>query len=84
MNSQYLQQLANSIRIKFGTSSSEPTQYQLEKIIQDIDNIRKSGSHPSNSDWQKIVKLRCPSTGNYIYKGLDNSDLNTLLEMAKK
>ncbi len=84
MNSYYLQQLASSIRVKFGTSSSEPNQYQLENIIKAIEDIRRYNRYPSNEEWLKIVKYYCPSTGNYIYKGIDNSDLNTLLEMAKK
>lgn len=84
MNSYYLHQLANAIRIKFGTSSSEPNQYQLERIIQDVESLRRYNNYPSNSEWQNIVKRYCPSTGDYIYRGLDNSDLNTLLEMAKK
>ena len=81
MKSSY-QQLANSIKIKFGTGPDEPNEYQIEKIIQDIENIKKTGSRPSDSDWYSIVKKYCPSAGSYKYSGLDNSDLNTLLSLA--
>jgi len=84
MNSYYLQQLADAIRKKFGTSSSEPNMYQLEQIINEIERIRLYNKYPSDTEWAGIVKKHCPSTSTWVTKGLDNSDLNALLQMAKK
>ena len=74
--------LAHSIMMKFGTAPGEPNESQLTNIKQEIDAIRKAGSLPSEEDWRKVVKRFCPSAGSWIRKGVDNSDLNTLLLLA--
>lgn len=78
------QELARIIKIKFGTDPNSPTSSQLEKIKQDIQNLVSRGITPSEKDWAEIVKKHCPSAGSYIYKGADNSDLITLLQLATK
>lgn len=82
--SQHDQELAHAIKIKFGTAPNNPTTYQLEKIKQDLKALVAQGITPSESDWLEIVKKHCSETGNYFYKGLDNSDLTTLLQLATK
>jgi hypothetical protein len=77
-------ELAQSIKIKFGTSPNEPTDLQLSNVIKDIDAIFQSGKRPTESEWFNIVKKYCPTAGTWKYAGLDNSDLNTLLIMARK
>jgi hypothetical protein len=82
--SQHDQELAQAIKIKFGTTPDNPTTYQLEKIKQDLKALVAQGITPSERDWGEIVKKHCPETGKYFYKGLDNSDLTTLLQLATK
>lgn len=82
--SQHDQELAQAIKIKFGTAPDNPTTYQLEKIKQDIKALVAQEITPSERDWVEIVKKHCPEAGNYFYKGLDNSDLTTLLQLATK
>ena len=81
---QHDQELAQAIKIKFGTAPDNPTTYQLEKIKQDLKVLVAQGITPSERDWVKIVKKHCPEAGKYFYKGLDNSDLTTLLQLATK
>lgn len=78
------QELAYAIKIKFGTAPNNPTTYQLENIKQDIKDLVAQGITPTESDWFDIVKKHCPETGNYFYKGMDTSDLITLLQLATK
>lgn len=78
------QELAHKIKIKFGTSSNEPTSYQLEKIKQHIQALVAKGITPSEKDWADIVKKYCPDAGSYLSKGADTSDLITLMQLATK
>lgn len=78
------QRLAHSLKMKFGTSPHEPTVNQLHSIKQHIEAIHATGRMPTESDWARAVGMYCPSAGTHKYAGIDNSDLNTLLEMAKK
>jgi len=78
------QQLAHSIKIKFGTAPNNPTPYQLEQIKQDVRTLVAKGITPSESDWVAIVKKYCPNAGSYLYEGVDTSDLITLLQLATK
>jgi|AntDeeMinimDraft_4_1070355.scaffolds.fasta_scaffold15043_2 hypothetical protein len=78
------QKLAHSIKIKFGTAPSHPTQSQLELIKQDLLALLAKGVDPTEDDWFEIVEKYCPGTGNYSYSGADNSDLITLLQLATK
>jgi hypothetical protein len=70
--------LAHSLRIQFGTAPDEPTESQLDSIIDDMARI----SRPITQDWHDAVHRYCPSAGKYKYAGIDNSDLNELLRRA--
>ena len=76
------QKLAHSLKVKFGTAPVEPTAAQLQQIKAAIQRIQSSGRTPSEQDWFSAVNMYCPSTGQYRYAGIDNSDLNTLLALA--
>ncbi len=80
----YDQKLAYCLKIKFGTNPNCPTPYQLELIKQDVRELLSKEIKPTENDWFDIVKKRCPDTGKYIYKGIDNSDLITLLQLSTK
>lgn len=71
------------LRMKFGTSPSEPTYAQLDKIAEDLVHASKLGQLNSQEDYFNIVKKHCPSAGTWGYKGQDSSDLNTLLALAR-
>lgn len=76
------QKLAHYLKIKFGTSHHEPTEYQLQQIKYAIQLIGKTGTTPSSADWYAVVKKYCPSAGTHFYGGADTSDLVTLLQLA--
>lgn len=78
------EELSHRLKLKFGTAPSEPNSYQLANIKQDIQALVVKGIMPSERDWAEIVKKYCPSAGNYGYKGADNSDLITLMQLATK
>lgn len=77
MNS-YDEKLAHAIKIRFGTFGAEPTQPQLNAIKNEIEKK----AFPTEQDWFSAVLKHCPTAGSCVYKGLDNSDLNTLLKIA--
>ncbi|MEC7940128.1 MAG: hypothetical protein VX212_06245 [Pseudomonadota bacterium] len=74
---------AYQIRMKFGTSHNEPTTYQIKQISKELLNQHRAGLIKSDSDVFEIVKKYCPSAGTCLYKGQDQSDLNTLLALAR-
>jgi hypothetical protein len=76
--------LAHKIMIEFGTGGGEPTEIQLTYIKAALGQIVASGKTPAWADWQRAVYQYCPSAGKHKYAGIDNSDLNTLLELARK
>lgn len=78
------QRLAHALKIKFGTAPHEPTAGQLQSIKQYIEAIRATGRMPTDADWAHAVGKYCPGAGTHKYAGVDNSDLNTLLELATK
>ena len=71
------------IRMKFGTNHHEPTVSQSQLISKDLMVKHRLGLINSDSDIFEIVKKHCPSAGTCIYKGHDQSDLNTLLALAR-
>ncbi len=75
-------QLVHSIKMKFGTHPLEPNQKQLVCIKEDVNTLIENGIEPTIVDLADIVKKHCPKTGKYFYKGIDNSDLITLLKLA--
>lgn len=74
--------LENFLRSHCNLIDWHPTLQQLENIKNDIEWLLKSGKTLSRSDCQNIVVRHCGSTRMLLTKGLDNSDLNTLLAMA--
>lgn len=77
-------ELSYKIKIKFCTAPDEPNQYQLENIKRDIKDFVDKGITPSHNDWAQVVKNYCPQSGTYFYRGMDSSDLSTLLILATK
>lgn len=78
-------ELAQKIKIKFGTATTEPSSVQLDKIKQDIQALHAKGVTPSEDDWMKIVRRYCPDAGEYkkyLYHGAETADLQTLLDLA--
>jgi hypothetical protein len=59
-----------------------PTSLQLENIKNDIKQLLKVGVTLSIADCQRIIVKHCGSTQMLVTKGVDNSDLNTLLAIA--
>lgn len=76
------EKLAHLIKLKFGTAPQSPTDAELYDIKQDIQALVDRGITPSYENFRSIVSKYCPYTGQYLYKGLDNSDLTTLLLLA--
>ncbi|PMH25755.1 hypothetical protein BCU71_07845 [Vibrio lentus] len=74
---------AYQIRMKFGTNHNEPTTYQIKEISKELLNQHRAGLITSDSDVFEIIKKYCPSAGTCLYKGQDQSDLNTLLALAR-
>jgi len=74
--------LAHALRLKFGLAPGEPNAHQLASIKARITGVRQSGRTPTTDDWRAAVASTCPTFGTFGYKGLDNSDLNTLLALA--
>lgn len=74
--------LAHSLKIKFGLAPAEPTPVQLAAIKAIISRITASGRRPTENDWYTAVTTCCPDAGSHRYSGVDNSDLNTLLALA--
>lgn len=79
-------ELAQKIKIRFGTVTTEPSSAQLEKIKQDIQELYAKGVTPSEDDWMEAVRRYCPDAGGYkyLYEGAETADLQTLLELATK
>jgi hypothetical protein len=59
-----------------------PSAQQLDSIQRDIDESLRLGKKLSRTDCQNIVMKHCGATQMFLTKGLDNSDLNTMLAMA--
>jgi hypothetical protein len=59
-----------------------PTPSQLASIKQDILTAIRSGKTLSRTDCQHIVVRHCGSARMLLQKGVDNSDLNSLLIQA--
>jgi hypothetical protein len=78
------EKLAQALKVKFGTSPSEPSPTQMVRITAEVAKVQASGQAPTDDDWRRAVHNACPDAGRYKYAGLDNSDLNTLLALATK
>jgi hypothetical protein len=81
---QYDVELARLLKIRFGTAPQEPSERQLNEIKRAIEAIRNSGRLPTWADWQVLVYRYCPGAGQHRYAGMDNSDLDTLLALARR
>lgn len=76
------EELAHSLKMKFGLAPQEPSAHQLQSIKSFIAKVVSSGRQPSHQDWHNAVKAVCSSIGQWKYAGIDNSDLNALLALA--
>ncbi|MCH5532403.1 hypothetical protein L6205_25050 [Pseudomonas syringae pv. syringae] len=76
------QELAHTLRMRFGLPPAQPTDAQLANIKAAIKQIKDFGRTATQADLADVVKKYCPGVGEWIYKGADNSDLNTLLALA--
>ena len=75
-------ELAHLLRMRFGTSPHEPTPQQIQSISLEIRQLHRYGVPLDLAKWHEVVKKHCPSTGTWAYRGLDNSDLKSLLTLA--
>lgn len=75
--------LRHALTIKFGLRYNEPTDTQLELILRRIELIRLAGRIPTLADWRNITASICSTFQTTVYSGVDNSDLNLLLSLAK-
>lgn len=76
------QELAHALRMRFGLPPAQPTDAQLANIKAAIKRIKDLERTVTQNDWAEAVKKYCPGVGEWIYRGADNSDLNTLLALA--
>ncbi|WP_175891405.1 hypothetical protein [Burkholderia cepacia] len=76
------EKLGRSLKLRFRLAPAEPTTQQLSRIKAAISDVIASGRLPTDNDWYRAVAANCSSTGKYVYGGVDNSDLNTLLALA--
>lgn len=76
------QSLAHALRMRFGLPPAQPTDSQLASIEAAIKRLKDLGRTATQSDWAEVVKNYCPGYGEWVYRGADNSDLNTLLALA--
>jgi len=76
------EKLGHGLKLKFGLAPAEPTTQQLSRIKAALSAVIASGTTPTDNDWYTAVAANCPSTGQYRYGGVDNSDLKTLLALA--
>lgn len=73
---------AYRIRMTFGTSPHEPNRSQAFNISSEAVIYARSGNALDAAKWAELVKKHCPSAGQWAYRGLDNSDIRTLLALA--
>lgn len=76
------EKLAHALKVQFGLAPQEPNEEQLLAIKTTINRIQQSGRNATVADWRAAVAAACSTFGQWIYKGLDNSDLNVLLALA--
>lgn len=74
---------AYSLQMKFGLSPTEPTDFQISQIRADVLKIvDQFGRQPTLAEWAQIVGSHCRSIGTHARMGVDNTDLNLLLQLA--
>lgn len=76
--------LGHGIKMKYGTAPQDPDERQLSAIKAQLKAILDSGRVPTAEEWRVTVYTNCPSAGQYVYRGIDNSDLTALLKLATK
>lgn len=76
--------LSYLLRMKFGTAPNEPTASQVRSIALHIKRLHDSGVSVTAAHWAQAVQTNCPSAGQWAYRGVDNSDISTLLALAIK
>lgn len=81
----YDSELSQRLKLRFGLSQTEPNQFQLDGIKQDIRQLHDiKGNDLTIDDWSTVVKRWCPSFQTHRYLGIDNSDINSLLILATR
>jgi hypothetical protein len=74
---------AHRLQMKFGLSYTEPTDFQISQIRADVLRIvNQQGRQPTLAEWTRIVGSYCRSIGTHARMGVDNTDLNLLLQLA--
>jgi len=76
------EKLIHLLKIKYGLPPQAITQSFLANVKKDVLELHRLGQGLSEAGWEEIVKRHCPTAGTYCYKGLDTSDLVTLLNLA--
>lgn len=72
-----VQELLRSIRIKYNLPPERPTSNELVLIVTDI--LQVPENQRTEKIWKSIVYKHVRFNEQYIYKGLDFSDINLLL-----
>jgi hypothetical protein len=76
--------LEHALRMRFGLSPSEPTDSQLDSIIDYAGQLRAVLDRPLTRDeWRDITSQYCPSIGKYKYSELDTTPLDQILERLR-
>lgn len=68
--------LGHALKLKFGLAPDQPTERQIDAIINHISKIPLSDR--TDDKWLEIVRLYVPDKGKHGYFGLDTSDLNAI------
>lgn len=76
-NGFFLQDQDDIWHFNTGTNRSQAFNISSEAV-----RYARSGKVLDAAKWAELVKKHCPSAGQWIYKGLDNSDIRTLLALA--
>jgi hypothetical protein len=70
--------LKHKLMIVGGLPAGHPDDAELDKIIKEIEAIRKERT-PTEADWKTSAGRNVRGAGEYKYAGEDMSDLNSLL-----
>jgi len=74
------QELADTIRSRFGTAPDEPSPGQLQQIINDVAPLLSPSRSITDKDWRDAVRKHVGSFGKYRTAAINNADLERLLK----
>ena len=78
------EKIAHNLKIKFKLPRDRPTEYELDRILADIQQLRQQEQRDATDDeWRVITYRHVKFEGHYLYEGLDMSDLNTLFAQLR-